>query len=238
MSTPTRGGNFYATTTDTKADVAKKFVLRNLLVIVAIIVFLMTYFVLHGISSSRDDGLASQRSQIVSLRSQLALTQDQVHSKQGDAVREATSGMDLTHKDSDDAAMIKLMKLALTWDGLSAYLDARTQVIKAYGFAEDSQFMSVFMPGQKEGAVRTAPSGRTYSAFDKDMKSEFSDYRSYVTAINSEVYSYFAVVTMRVASGSGASSQNASIMLSYDMIDGKPANLDAYTVPGGVDVSG
>lgn len=40
------------------------------------------------------------------------------------------------------------MKRALTWNGLSEYLDQRDKVMKTYGFAEDSQFMQVFMPGR------------------------------------------------------------------------------------------
>lgn len=70
------------------------------------------------------------------------------------------------------------------------------------------------------------------------MKSEFVSLNSSVTSIAGDVYGYFSIVEMRVASGSGASSSTAFVSLSYDMIDGKPGNLDAYTIPGGVQRSG
>ena len=231
-------GSFHADVSDTKKERARKFLMRNVLVIVTGVVFATTYVALGQISSDREADLASQRSEILSLRGQLSMSEDQVHSAQGIAVEEATGGMEIDHKNDDDQTITELMKLALTWDGLGDYLDRREEVMRTYGFAEDSQFMQVFMPGEKEGVQRTAPSGRTYGAFEKDMKSEFVSLNSSVTNAAGDVYSYFSIVEMRVASGSGASSTPAYVSLRYDMIDGKPGNLDAYTVPGGVQRSG
>lgn len=223
---------------DTKADQARKFLLRNLLVIVAALAFAVTFLVLGGINNSRQDALESQQSEMLSLQGQLTMSQDEVAQNQSEAIRVATDGMDTAHKAADDEEVTALMKQALTWNGLSQYLNQREAVMAEYGFASDSQFMQVFMPGEKEGVVRTAPSGQTYSAFEKDMQSQFSSLSSYVTAINGEVYSYFAVVELRVASGSGAASEVAYVSMAYDMIDGAIANLDAYTTPGGMQRSG
>lgn len=231
-------GSFHADVSDTKKERARKFLMRNALVIVAAVVFVTTYLVLGGISSDREADLSSQQSEILSLKGQLSMSQDQLRSEQGAAVEEATGGMEIDHKDEDDQTITALMKTALTWNGLSDYLDRREQVMKKYGFAEDSQFMQVFMPGEQAGVRRTAPSGKTYEAFDKDMKSEFVSLNSSVTNAAGDVYSYFSIVEMRVASGSGATSSTAYVSLRYDMIDGKPANLDAYTIPGGVQRSG
>ncbi|OUS97225.1 hypothetical protein [Rhodococcus sp. NCIMB 12038] len=231
-------GSFHADVTDTKKEQARKFLKRNVLVIVAAIVFATTYLVLGGISSDREADLSSQRSEILSLKGQLSMNQDQLRTEQGAAVEEATGGMEIDHKDDDDQTITALMKTALTWNGLSDYLDRREEVMKTYGFAEDSQFMQVFMPGEQAGVRRTAPSGKTYEAFDKDMRSEFVSLNSSVTDTAGDVYSYFSIVEMRVASGSGATSSTAYVSLRYDMIDGKPTNLDAYTIPGGVERSG
>lgn len=231
-------GSFHADASDTKKERTRKFLMRNVLVIVTAVVFVTTYLVLGGISSDRDAELSSQRSEILSLKGALSMSQDQVHSAQGAAVEEATGGMETDHKNDDDQTITALMKTALTWNGLSDYLDQRETVMKTYGFAEDSQFMQVFMPGEQEGVQRTAPSGKTYGAFDKDMKSEFVSLNSSVTNAAGDVYRYFSIVEMRVASGSGAASTTAYVSLSYDMIDGKPGNLDAYTLPGGVQRSG
>lgn len=234
----TYSGSLQAGVADTKAEQARKFLLRNLLVIVAALAFLVTYLVLGGINNSREDALASQQSEMLALQGQLTMSQDEVAQNQSEAIRVATDGMDTAHKADDDAVVTELMKQSLTWSGLAQYLKQRDQVMEEYGFASDSQFMQVFMPGEKEGVVRTAPSGKTYSAFEKDMQSTFSSLNSYVTAINGEVYSYFAVVELRVASGSGAASETAYVSMAYDMIDGQIANLDAYTTPGGMQRSG
>lgn len=231
-------GSFHADISDTKKERARKFLMRNVLLIVAALVFTTTYLVLGEISSDREADLSSQHSEILSLKQQLSMSEDQLRSEQGSAVEEATGGMEIDHKDDDDRTMTELMKTALTWNGLGDYLDRREQVMKTYGFAEDSQFMQVFMPGEKEGVSRTAPSGRTYGAFDKDMRSEFVSLNSSVTNTAGDVYSYFSIVEMRVSSGSGATSSTAYVSLRYDMIDGEPANLDAYIIPGGVQRSG
>lgn len=231
-------GSFYATDADTKQERALKFLKRNALVIALVLVAAVTFFVVSGAMDDREAQLSSQRSEVLSLKGQLSLKQDELHESQGKVVEEATGGMSIDHKDDDDEKMTELMRLALTWDGLSEYLEARDQVKKQYGFAEDSQFMQVFMPGEGEGATRTAPSGKTYSAFDKDANSKFVSLNSVVTGTAGDVYSYFSIVEIRVSSGSGAASTPSYVVLSYDMIDGKPANLDAYTVPGGVKNSG
>lgn len=240
MSTEKRrgAGSFHADVSDTKQERVRKFLLRNALVIVAAVVFATTYLVLGGISSDREADLASQQAEILALKEQLSMSEDQLRAEQGAAVEEATGGMELEHKDSDDQAITTLMTMALTWNGLSEYLDRRDEVMEAYGFAEDSQFMRTFMPGEQEGVRRTAPSGNTYDAFDKDMRSEFVSLNSTVTDAYGDVYSYFAIVDLRVASGSGAASTTSQVSLRYDMIDGKPTNLDAYTIPGGVQRSG
>lgn len=228
----------YASGDDDRAATIKKFLLRNLALWVVGLLFVVVYFSLHNISESRSSELAGQRNEIVALRKELSLKQDKVSASSAQAIEQATGGMSAEHKAADDKAMTDLMTKALTWNGLAAYLDRREQIMKDYGFAEDSQFMSVFMPGEQEGAARTAPSGKQYSSFDADMSSQFVSLSTYVTAISADVYSYFALVELRVKSSSGATSSTGQVMMTYDMISGKPSNLDAYTVPGGVDSSG
>lgn len=231
-------GSAYATSEDTRADRLRKFVMRNLAVIIVAVLLVIAWLALSSVSSNRDAMLQSQRSEIVSLKQELTLEQDKTATERNAAIAEATGGMDADVKAADDRAMTELMKKALTWDGLREYLSRRDEVMKEYGFAADSEFMTAFMPGEAEGAVRTAPSGKTYSDFDASISSEFVSLESYVTSITSGSYSYFAVVQMRSKSSSGAKTADGQVMLVYDMIDGKPSNLNAYPVLGGVEKSG
>lgn len=230
--------NAYGTIEDDKRTRVVKFIHRNLVVLLVGVFFLVTYFVLGGVSDTREEALSEQRGQIITLTKELELAESSVQAEHNEQVAEATAGMQTEHKLADDEVMIELMRTALTWNGLSEYLSLRDQVMENYGFAEDSQFMTVFMPGEESGAARTAPSGKTYSSFDTEMSSSFDSLRSYVTGVNSDVYSYFTVVQMRVKSSSGSTSSAGQVVMTYEVIDGVPANVNAYTVVGGVANSG
>lgn len=230
--------NAYGTAQDDKRTRAVKFLHRNLVVLIVGVLLLVTFLVMGDIGDSRDQALSQQRGEIISLTKELELSRSEVSTVHNDEVAEATGGMRIEHKEADDEVMIGLMREALTWNGLSEYLKLREKIMSTYGFASDSQFMTVFMPGEDEGAVRTSPSGETYSTFDTEMSSEFDSLRSYVTGVNADVYSYFTLVQMRVKSSSGSSSSTGQVAMTYEMIDGKPANVNAYTVVGGVSESG
>lgn len=228
----------YATVTDTKQTTALKFLQRNIALLIVGLLFVVTYFVIGGIGDRHDAGLAKQQGEVVSLRKELSLVTDEVSTNQSEAVADATGGMDLAHKRNDDAKVTDLMKTALSWNGLREYLKRRETVMNEYSFAEDSSFMTSFMPGEDQGAVRTATSGKTYSSFDPDMSSSFGSLRSVVTSADSQVYTYFTLVELRVKSSSGSAISTGQVAMTYQMIDEKPANVDAYVVTGGVKSSG
>lgn len=229
---------FHAQPDDDRQTRVIKFLRRNSLLLIAALLFLCTWFFTSDISSGRQSALDSQRAQILSLQKAVTDSEDQVAGTYDKVIEQATGGLSMEHKAADDAVVKKLLTKALTWDGLKQYLDRREEVMRDFGLAEDSQFMTVFMPGQKEGTSRTAPSGKTYSAFDKDMKSDFESMTSYVTTVNGDVYSYFTVVSLRSTSDSGKASSLGYATLTYEVIDGEIANLEATTAPGGVLTSG
>ena len=232
------GRSFYASAQDSNADRARKFLLRNAVLIGVVILMVVVWAVIRGAGDSWQSELVGQRGEIASLKQQVSVEEAKSDKALGAAVSEATGGVDLEHQRSDDEKMSQLMTTALTWKGLREYLQRRDQVMRDYSFAADSPFMTVFMPGEEQGVTRTAPSGKTYSSFDEDMSSKFSSLKSYVTGVSGEVYSYFAVVEMLVSSSSGAAAETGYVAMTYDMIEGKPANLDAWTTPGGVTTSG
>lgn len=229
--------DYYSSSTDTSRDKTVKFFKRNGLLIGAALLCLVVLLISSSVSSGRKSTLASQRAQIVSLEQMVAQSEDQVISDYSDTVAKVTGGVSLTHKQDDDAVVREMMETALTWDGLREYMRSRDQLIERYGFDEDSEFMTVFMPGEDQGVMRTAPSGKTHSAFDEDLSSRFDSMTSYVTSVRGDVYSYFTVVTMRVSSDSGKASARSYATMQYDVANGKVENVEAQITEGGIKTS-
>lgn len=226
--------NFYATADDDKAEVAKKFLMRNLLVIVSVLLMIVSVIALSMTLSGRSDALERQRGEILALESELSTVKTERDSSRADVLRQATGGVDAAHRDSDDALIRDLLDTALTWDGVSEYLNAREQVKERFGLDDNSQFMQVFMPGEMAGVARTDASGQTHYAVDADISNSFDSMDSTIIAVNGDVYSYITLVGMRTASEDGQTTVLSHSLLRYDVVDGRVANLVAETVPAGV----
>lgn len=219
---------------DTREVRVKKFFKRNALLIgvsaAAVIVLIMAM----NVSSSRSETLDKQHSEILSLEQSLETNTESKDADYAGVIRQATGGIDAKHRAEDEAAAEKLFRTALTWDGMSEYLDTRETVMRVYGLKENSPFMSTFMPGEIQGAVRTAPDGSTHYAHDADINSSYDGMDAVVTGVNGDVYSYWALVSMRVASDSGQTSTPMYATVNFDVVDGDIVNLTADSNPAGV----
>lgn len=231
-------GGFYATAEDDKATRAKKFLARNWIMILALIFALIAVLVYSSMSSGRAEALDRQQAEILALEKEKAAKASDVSASRASVLKVATDGVDIEARSGDDKIVHELMETATTWSGIEDYLAKRSTVISDYGIPEESQFMEVFMPGEMQGVARTAPSGETHYAFDSKVSSNFDSLDTYVVAVNGDVYSYFAVVGMRVDSTDGTASSLMHATMRYDVVDDRVVNLVAETVPGGVERSG
>lgn len=219
-------------------DQVKRFFVRNIVMIIALILAVVVIIVAISTSADRSAVLKRQTGEIMALQQERDALNSKLDGQLEQVVRDATGGMDTEHKAVDDAVVREFLTMALTWDSVRDYLDVREQVMRVYDLDEESQFMSVFMPGEMAGIARTDPTGEVHYAYDEDLSNRFSSLESVVTRINGAEYSYVSTVTMKSKRSGGEAETTSTSRLAYDVIDGKIRNLEARTVPGGVKYSG
>lgn len=208
---------------------------RNGILVVAVVAALIVGLMTMSTSSGRAETLDEQDARILSLEQSVKLNKSEKNKDYAQVISQATGGVDSEHRAADEKVARDLMSTALTWDGMPAYMEARDEVMRAYDMDEESDFMKSFMPGEVQGAMRTAPSGKTYYAEDSDINSRFSDLSTTITDVNGDVYSYWGLVTMRVQSDSGQTSTPMYATVTFDVVDGKITNVRADTAPMGIE---
>lgn len=236
--TTATAGKFYAQPDDDVATRVKKFLGRNIFLLLSAVLFLITIVTVNNTMGDREDRLARAEAELLSLRQTASVTERDADADYKEAVRQATGGVDLDHKAEDDELVTGLLETALTWNGIPDYIQRREAVLRTYNLGEDSQFMKVFLPGEQEGVMRTDASGETHYAFDENISSRFEGMSSLVTNVNGSVYSYFTTVTLRNYSDSGQTSVLSTATLRYDVVGEDIINLNATIVPGAVKRSG
>lgn len=233
-----RRARFEADPDDTPKDAVLKFISRNVIVIISAIIFLVTVIAVRGVFHDRDDSIRAQEAQVLQLEHNVEARQAEEEAVYEEAVQIGTSGVDIKHKREDDAVMESLMRTALEWNGTQGYLSSRKQIADKYNFTENSQFLSEFMPGEMQGAIRKDPTGEIFSVFDNDISSKFAGFDSIVVDATADVYSYSARAIARQVDQTGTASVDNVVYLRYRVIDGNPTDVEIYTNPMGVTKSG
>lgn len=231
-------GRFYPDPDDDANQKVLKFFGRNLLLIGVILALIAVSVYAVHVRQSRQDTLESQEAQILQLKQSVRSTDDEANADYAKTMREATGGVDATHKSRDDAAVEKMLRKALTWDSIDQYLKVRKEIKEQYNFSEDSQFMSTFMPGESQGVASKDASGDMHYSFDKDIQSQYEGMKSVVDGVEGDTYSYFTLVSIKQISDNGTASETNYAALQYTVADGNITNIEAYTAPGGVDRAG
>lgn len=223
---------------DPRAAKALEVVQRNILMVIGAIALIVALSITGSTLDNRKDTLADQRAQIASLESQ-------VRDKDGEAQRVyertmlASTGVDIKRKQADDEIISELMTDTLTWNSMPEYSKARERVMEKWQFGENSQFMSTYMPGEISGAMRTDASGETHYAYDSNLRSEFEKIETYVLDVEPEtdVYSYFAVVTSRHTSNDGEAATEGTSIVTYKVGNGEIYDVAAMPMVGGIEQS-
>lgn len=166
----------------------------------------------HNTVSAAD---AASAAQVTQLQSQLNDLKTTTSKTQEEVSTEAT-GMSPARKRSDDEQMTDVMKQALTWSSGEQYINARQALIDRWKLDEGSQFLTVFMPGEDEGAWRTDSAGKTWFAYE-GVNSALESFTSSVTDVNGTEYTYFAVVGVKTVSSDGKVSTVVYSTMSYTL---------------------
>lgn len=218
---------------DDRKTMVTKFIMRNIVFIVALIIFFTSLIIAQSTFHHRSRNLENLDTRIYGLEQQVNTRKKEYNEKTEDAFSQATDGVDMSRKKSDDEVMKKLLQSALTWDGIETYLQRRKQIMSEYKFSEDDQFMTTFMPGEIQGISRKAPDGAVYYDHDANVNSKFDSLESYILSTEGSTYRYAAFATSTTRSKNGEASSKGTSFLTYEMVDGHPVNINAEAILGG-----
>lgn len=126
------------------------------------------------------------------------------------------SGADASRVTADTAAIGDLLHRALTWDDNMTYTEARESTMRTYGLAEDSAFMTAFLP---KAPVNLDSQGNEYPYIDAaGLNSQVGDFKVKVLSVDAVSYSYMVLVDVQAKStdGLGASVNVATVFVTID----------------------
>jgi len=133
------------------------------------------------------------------------------------------SGADPARVARDTDTIGELVGQALTWDSQESYNEARASTMRIYGLAEDSTFMTSFLP---VAPVNIDSQGNEYPYIDAaGLNSLVGDVQAKLLSVDAVKYSYMALVDVQAESsdGRGVAVNVATVFLT---IDGEGALTD------------
>lgn len=201
--------------------------LRKYLPLIACGVILVCGALFSGlVQSDRSSQLGEQYRTITGLENRIDTLEAAVNEDTAEAVHLA-SGLDSARVVKDDDAARALLEKVFDWDSKETYDAARESVKSEYGLADDSTFLSVFMPAVNNIDV----GGREINEIDaRGLNMSYSDMQSNVTGINGDLYTYFTIVTVESSDSSGATAQGESAFVYTVDGEGNLSDLAAYAI--------
>lgn len=236
MSTPSRGA--WIEENNTTDSTVKMAVIRYGLMAVAIILAIVSLVTVKSMLSTRSENLEAQQVRIHELENNIATKDAEKVKERQVVVEQATGGLDRSRVDNDQKKIEELMSLVFEWQSMDGYMKNRKEVMDSYNIPQDSTFMVDFMPGEIQGVSRKAPNGDVIYAFDKDLASKLDSVDTYVTDINGDTYSYFAVVQAHTTAEDNTTTQKFYATVFYDVVRDTIVNIEPNTVVGDVTDTG
>lgn len=235
-TTPSRGAWIEE---DKSTDSTVKMALvRYGLMVIAVILAIVSVFTVNSMLSTRSENLEAQQVRIHELENNIATKDEEKAKERQVVVEQATGGLDRSRVNNDQKKIEELMGLVFEWQSMDGYMKNRKTVMDSYNIPQDSTFMVDFMPGEIEGVSREAPNGEMIYVFDKDLASKLDSVDTYVTDINGDTYSYFAVVQAHTTAEDNTTTQNFYATVFYDVVRDTIVNIEPNTVVGEVTDTG
>jgi hypothetical protein len=172
--------------------------------------------VVSGVTISGQNAvLDAQQSKIDSLTTKI----DAARSAAGNleaSVSMKDSGANPERIAADTKAIGDLVERALTWESDATYREARESTMRVYGLAEDSAFMSSFLP---KAPVNLDSQGNEYPYIDAaGLNSQVADFKVRLLSVDGVDYSYMALVDVQAKStdGLGTAVNVATVFVTID----------------------
>lgn len=202
---------------------------RNLFVLIGVLVamFASTMYIVQ--TNNYDSEIAAQEARIAELEAEIAGASKEFDSVSGTMASQVV-GFDTARVEKDIEQAKRLMDTAATWRNVDEYIAARDNIMKNWSLTEDSEFMTVFLPGEDEGAFRKDSKGNLHFAYP-EANSTMRDFQSTLVGIDKDdrsKWDYFGVVTIEVkAPNEGSIKRNIAVEYSVGA-DNKILEVKAY----------
>lgn len=173
----------------------------------------------------RSSALASQQSEIATLKQQKQEASDK-RTSEVNTVTKNSFGLDTSRVATDDRLVSQIIKTATTWSDFEGYTNARNTLRDEYKIAEDSYLLTTFMP--KSENMPLGQGGKMINTIDAyGLNMTYVNMHSYVVNIDNGVYSYFTVVDVLSKDVQGHTGEG-NIIFTYDVdANGTVSNMIA-----------
>ena len=199
---------------------------RHLFPVVALVVFVILVVIAAVTTSGNSATLADQEAELDALVTQARQAQTVADMLTDDATR-LLSGATSERLELDHATIEELLERALTWSDNAEYTEARAATKRVYDLADDSVFMTSFLP---PAPFSVDSKGNQYPYIDAaGLNSKVGGFQPSVLRINGLSYEYMVLVDVRSDSsdGRGAAVNVATVFLTIDG-EGGVSDLRGY----------
>lgn len=129
----------------------------------------------------------------------------------------------------DSSIIDNMLSETLIWIDFEGYSNARKTAIEHYGIAEDSRFMTVYLPEVHE--TPDTADGSTYNYIDVNgINVHYENKDLHLCGIDGDIYRYFAEVTTSSMDRYGNEGFAKSVLMCSVNGDGEITDVDAYTL--------
>lgn len=195
--------------------------------VIGLTLVVASFVIMVSVSNSRTQFLSQLEGKKVQLQNKI--DQMSVQNKTTvTKVKAQAGGLKSDKVEADDKAVNDLMTYIFNWKSYDEYTKIREDLMTKYYLKSDSSFMTVFMPELFNEEI----DGKKYNRIDVNgYNVKYNNIKTYVTnADSSDVYSYFAVVSVTTQS-KNEGSKDFSLALEYKMTkDSKIYDLVGYTL--------
>ncbi len=182
-------------------------------VAVAILVATISAGALSSIDQQRT--LDKTEAEIVSLTEQIALAEETAVAASTEATLAAT-GADSNRLASDEEQIADLLEASLKWSDHASYQEAREKVMRVYGLAADSTYMTTFLP---EAPVTVDGEGNEYPYIDSvGLNSSLGSLEVRLLGVDGLTYRYMVLAEAKTSSTDNQqrASNTSVVLLSTD----------------------
>lgn len=195
--------------------------------VIGLTLVFVSFVIMVSVSNSRTQSLSQLEGKKVQLQNKI--DQMSVQNKTTvTKVKAQAGGLKSDKVEVDDKAVNDLMTYIFNWKSYDEYTKIREELMTKYYLKSDSSFMTVFIPELFNEEI----DGKKYNRIDVNgYNVKYNNIKTYVTnADSSDVYSYFAVVSVTTQS-KNEGSKDFSLALEYKMTkDSKIYDLVGYTL--------